>query len=125
QIIPSDEGEPKDLWNIRFNSSGPSQPARFPDIRFMHVSGDFELFAFGLHRQSGPAGQIAHLMDLTGQLWRFPGDDNPEHFSPYEVLGFAEGGKSVIARSGKTLFTLSVSAIQTAENKAGFAGPKR
>lgn len=126
QVVPSDGDGPKVLWAVHFDPNNRSNsPVRFPDTRFIHFSPDFELFAFGLPRETGPVGQIAHLMDRTGQLWRLPGDDNMAFFSPYEVVGFAEGGKSLIAQDGKRLFLLPVSAMKIPENKTNLETHQR
>jgi len=125
QIVPTDTGEPKKLWDIQINPNDRSeQSRRIPDTRHIRFSPDFELFVVGLPRTGGLTGEIAHLMDRSGDLWRFPAGDNGKYIGPDAVVGFAEGGKSIIAHDTKRLFFLPVSTIKTAENKANLPGPQ-
>ena len=63
-------------------------------------------------------GWIWHLMDRDGNKWRFPGRDNGAYISPYDVAGFADNGKKIVAYDSTRLFTLPVSAIMVNENDA-------
>ena len=123
QIYPNGDREPKELWDIHVDSNDPQlRGKRIPDLRFFYSSADCELFVFGLPRQvQPPAGSIFHLMDRKGNLWRMPGDDNGKFLAPYEFVGFAEAGKSVVAHDGKRLFSLPVSTIKDSANKTTIA----
>ena len=49
-------------------------------------------------------------------MWRFPGADHSEYLSPYNVVGFADNGKKLVAYDSTRLFTVPVSAIMVDEN---------
>jgi hypothetical protein len=53
-------------------------------------------------------------MDNDGSTWRFPGEDNDEFISPFEVVGFAESGKTIVAYDTKRLFAIPVATIMDA-----------
>lgn len=55
-------------------------------------------------------------MDRAGHLWKLPGKDNGEYFSPYEVVGFADNGKSIIAHDNRRLFAIPISAVMSDTN---------
>ena len=63
-----------------------------------------------------PAGETVgwmwHLIDRDGNKWPFPGEDNGKFITPFEVVGFAEGGKSIIAYDDNRLFSLPVVTIK-------------
>jgi hypothetical protein len=58
------------------------------------------------------------LINREGKKWRFPGRDNGHYISPYEVAGFADNGKKIVAYDSTRLFTLPVATIMVAENQA-------
>jgi hypothetical protein len=106
----------KDVWryNIDRDGSKPgaftNRPIGFPSVRF---DPSCNLFIIGLTRPAGEKpGWIWHLIDRDGNKWPFPGRDNGAYYSPYQVVGFADGGKSIIAYDDKRLFSLPVAAIK-------------
>jgi len=50
--------------------------------------------------------------------WRFPGADNGEYVSPYDVAGFANNGKTIVAYDSTRLFALPVSTVMDVANEA-------
>ena len=112
QFFKSGDAKPEDVWSVHFDPNNRTITRECPDIRFIYFSSDYKLFAFGLPRPyPPPAGEIFHLMDRAGELWKLPGKDNGQYFSPYEVVCFAEGGKSIIAHDSRRLFAIPVSAV--------------
>jgi hypothetical protein len=61
-------------------------------------------------------------MDRKGNVWKMPGEDNGKYLSPFEAVGFAEGGNSIIAHDGKCLFVIPTSTIKIPENTASING---
>src|SRR5204862_3936957 len=90
EIYPNGDAEPGELWSIKVDPSNPPKHAiRFPDLKYLYFSPDYELFAVALHRPvEPPFGLIFHLMDRQKNLWRMPGADNGKFLSPFEVAGF-------------------------------------
>jgi len=119
-IIPEGEEPPHDVWRIVVDPKNPK--TRLADHRLfppLRPNGGCNLFAIGLPRPtSEPTGWIWHLIDRDGNTWRFPGEDNGKFISPFEVVSFAGGSKTIIAHDEKRLFSLPVSAIKAAASKA-------
>jgi hypothetical protein len=119
QLIPDREGTPVDLWTTQqlVGQLDLRIPANPPGSR-VQFSPDFQLFTLVLHRSNEPPyGLIYYLADRHHNLWRFPGPDNGEYISPYEVVGFAHDGKSIVAYDRRRLFTLPVAVVQDPANK--------
>ena len=55
-------------------------------------------------------------MTRDKKSWRFPGEDNGQYVSPYELVG-AGDGKIIVAYDAKQLFALPISEIMTEANK--------
>ena len=119
QIFKNGNLQPLELCGIKFDSEDQSKIERgSPDLQTMQFSPDYEQFVFGLSRTpQPPAGTIMHLMDRHKNLWRLPDKDSGEYVSPYDVVGFAQDGKTIIANDKKRLFALPVSAITVPENR--------
>jgi hypothetical protein len=120
-LIPDGNGPESDLWRIKVDPNGPrpgmltNRPGN-PPVR---MRPDANLFAIAIPRAAGQtSGAIWHLINLAGKKWRFPGRDNGQYLSPYEVAGFAGNGKKIIAYDSTRLFALPVSAIMVPENEA-------
>lgn len=120
QLFASGHAKPEDVWTEHFTPDDRSlNQRRCPDFRFFYFSPDYKLFAFGLPRPNQPpAGEIFHLMDRAGHLWKLPGKNIGEYFSPYEVVGFADNGKSIIAHDSRRLFAIPISAVMSDANAA-------
>jgi hypothetical protein len=117
QFFTSGNAKPEDVWSVHFDPNDRTIRRECPDIRFIYFSSDYKYFAFGLPRPNQPpAGEIFHLMDRTGHLWKLPGKDNGEYFSPYEVVGFVDNGKSIIAHDSRRLFAIPISAVMSDAN---------
>jgi hypothetical protein len=112
------DAKPETLWDVHFDTSDPSRtPKQVPNTQHFYFSPDYQLFAFGMPSpKAPPTGDIFHLMDRRGHLWKMPGEDNGAYYSPYEVVGFTDGGKSIIAHDTHRLFTIPVSAIEDDAN---------
>jgi hypothetical protein len=116
-IVPGDQSTPpQDVWRLVVDRSNPipgmltNRPGN-PPVRANH---DGNLFAIGLPRAAGErSGCFWHLMARDGTKWRFPGKDNDVYISPFNVVGFAEDGKSIVAYDNSRLFSLPVSSIQS------------
>ena len=118
-LIPDGNGPASDLWRIKVDPNNPKPrmlprgPGNLPALMTPH--GD--LFALALPRPAGePAGGVWHLINRNGKMWRFPGADHSEYLSPYNVVGFADNGKKLVAYDSTRLFTVPVSAIMVDEN---------
>jgi hypothetical protein len=119
-IAPEADGEPKDAWRLTLdpNKPRPGMMTNRPGNPPLHLSPDAKLFAIGLPRPAGEtSGMIWHLLDRDGTAWRFPGDDNGEYVSPYEVVGFADGGEVIVAHDSAQLFSLPVSNVVDDSNR--------
>jgi hypothetical protein len=118
QLVPDGDGETANLWALdgQLGETFLKISAMPPRSRVV-FSPDFGLFTIVLPRKAAPAGLIYHLMDRKHHLWRMPGKDNGEYSSPYDVVGFGNDGKTIIAYDNKQLFAIPVLAIQTAENE--------
>jgi hypothetical protein len=111
-IVPWGKGEPRDVWRIKTdpNTRAFGDHAMFPPLR---TDSTGELFALGLPRpQQKPPGWVWHLIDRQGKTWPFPGEDNGEFISPFDVAGFAEGDQTIIAYDETRLFALPVASIK-------------
>ncbi len=93
----------KDIWQTK-------QPLRAPLVR---LGPKYQLFAVGVPRPLPTKihGYVWHLFDRSGKKWQFPGDDTGEYYSPYKVVGFANGGKTIIAYDTNRLFALPVKTV--------------
>lgn len=104
--VISDKDEPaKDIWRIE-------QPyttiSGYPPVR---LGPECAMFAIGSPRPSTSQSGFSWLLsDREGKTWRFPGDDNG-NFIPFEVVGFAEGGKTIVAYDSTRLFAIPVATI--------------
>ena len=113
QIVPQGAGFPQRLWSMHSLPGGsPEKKVRLPTGigHSLRWSPDFERFIFGVPRQTGSPGVVAHLVDRERHVWQLPGADSGEYESPYTVVGFADGGKSIIAYDDRRLFLLPVEA---------------
>ncbi|WP_428305487.1 hypothetical protein [Lacipirellula sp.] len=111
------DGDTKETDVIRF-AGPPRTPTAWRDQRpYPAILGndDGTLFAIALPRPvSQAAGFHYHLVDHNGQTWPFlPKIDSP-YITPFYPLAFIDEGQAILARDGKTLFTLPVSSIQQA-----------
>jgi hypothetical protein len=120
-LIPDGNGPESHLWRISVDPNGPrpgmltNRPGN-PPVR---MRPDANLFAIAIPRPAGQtSGAIWHLINREGKKWRFPGRDNGHYISPYEVAGFADNGKKIVAYDSTRLFTLPVATIMVAENQA-------
>ncbi|MCI0335015.1 MAG: hypothetical protein L0228_17545, partial [Planctomycetes bacterium] len=112
-IIPEGDGPEHDVWRIKVDPKDPEFSGTPP----LRPAPCCELFAIGLPRKTGKrTGWIWHLIDRQGKTWPFPGADNGQYLSPFEVVGFAEGGKTVIAHNAKRLFAFPVATITNSAN---------
>jgi hypothetical protein len=112
---------PQDLWRITVNANDPkpgmltNRPGN-PPVR---MSPDGTLFAIGIPRPAGErSGCVWHLINRDGRMWRFPGEDNGQYVSPYELAGFADDGKMVVAYDASRLFSMPISEIMIDANEA-------
>jgi hypothetical protein len=109
-----------DVWRITVDPTGkmPGALTNRPGNPPLHYDDTTGFFAIGLPR---PAGQRSgfnwHVMDRAGKTWRVPGEDNGEYISPFEVAGFADGGKLLVAYDKMRLFTVPVTSIMNAANE--------
>ena len=115
-IVPGDPtSNQKDVWRFEVDRNG-QKPGAFTNLPTgmpLRPNPDATLFAIGLPRPAGEKpGFIWHLMDRDGNQWKFPGDDTGEYISPYDVVGFANDGKSIIAYDKQRLFAIPVSSIK-------------
>jgi hypothetical protein len=120
QIVPDGDGPPKRLWGLRSlpgADGGKEVRLRSYHHDVVRWSPDFEFFIIGVPRQSGPYGIVAHLVDRERRLWRLPGDDAGAFNAPYSIVGFANGGKTIVGYDQTRLFALPTSAVMTDENK--------
>jgi len=116
-MFPGNATSPsKDVWRFSIDRDGSkpgaftNSPIGFPSVRF---DPSCNLFTIGLTRPAGEKpGWIWHLIDRDGNKWPFPGRDNGAYYSPYQVVGFADGGKSIIAYDADLLFLLPVAVIK-------------
>jgi hypothetical protein len=117
QFFLNGHAKPEVVWSVHFDPNDRTIKRECPDIRFIYFSSDYKYFAFGLPRPNPPpAGEISHLMDRAGHIWRLPGKDKGEYLSPYELVGFADNGKSIIAHDSRRLFAIPVSAVMSDAN---------
>jgi hypothetical protein len=122
-MLPGDAtSAPKDVWKFEINREGKkpgaftNSPTGFLPVYFDPTS---RLFTVRLTRAAGEKpGWNWHLLDANGNRWRFPGRDNGAYVSPYEIAGFADSGKKIVAYDSSRLFALPVSSIMVNENEA-------
>jgi hypothetical protein len=118
-IVPEGNGRPQDLWRITVGPKGsrPGMLTNRPGNPPVHMSQDSELFAIGLPRPAGErSGCFWHLMNRQGKAWRLPGKDNQEYVSPYELAGFADNDRLIVAYDTSRLFTIPVSNVLEGAN---------
>jgi hypothetical protein len=73
---------------------------------------DGSRFAIALPRPDNqPAGFHYHFVDRDGSAKPFVPVSDVSYITPYYPIAFADGGRCLIARSGSTLFSLSVSRV--------------
>jgi hypothetical protein len=114
-IVPEGNAMPRDVWRINVDSYKrmPRALTNRPGNPPIRSAPGCDLFAIGLPRPIGErSGWIWHLIDRDGKTWQFPGKDNGEFISPFEVVGFAEGGKTIVAHDRTKLFAFPVSTIK-------------
>jgi hypothetical protein len=117
-IVPGNPtSEPKDVWRFEVDSNG-KKPGAFTNVPTgmpLRHSRDCTLFALGLPRPVGArSGFFWHLLDRDGHKWKFPGTDTDDYISPYDIVGFAEDGKSIVAYDKTRLFIMPVTSIKQA-----------
>jgi hypothetical protein len=112
-LVPDSGGAPTDLWRVTVDPKKSwLRPLIHPGNQQFYMSPDASLFAISLSRPQGEKrGVIWHLIDRKERLWRFPGKDNGEFVSPFELAGFAEGGKTFVGYDKSRLFAFPVSAV--------------
>jgi hypothetical protein len=116
-LVPDGRFHMQRFWFVRADSRGNSSKGRMSEgVPKVTWSPDFQLFTIGVERQERPHGVVMHLADRQRQLWELPGNDSDQYVSPYNVAGFAQGGKLIIAFDDSRLFALPVAAIRTPEN---------
>ncbi len=107
--VTSGKDEPaKDIWRTRQNVGA---MAGFPPVR---IGPKYQWFAIGLPRPLPTKihGYVWHLIDRSGKKWQFPGNDTGKYFSPYEVVGFASRGKTIVAYDTNRLFAIPAKTVQ-------------
>jgi hypothetical protein len=118
-IVPEGDEAPRDLWRIKAEPD-PRRPSPIPNLPGsppLRPGPGCRLFAIGLPRPEGEQrGWIWHLIDRDGNTWKFPGKVSGKWYSPYDVAGFAENGKTIIAYDKTRLFALPVSTIVSASD---------
>jgi hypothetical protein len=65
----------------------------------------------------GSSGLIWNVVDRNGHQWRCPGKENKDNVSPYDVVGFANGGATIVAYDKKQLFAIPVESIKAPSNR--------
>lgn len=112
-ILP--DGDAKETEVIRFGGR-PRTPTAWRDQRAypaMLGNPNGTLFAMALPRpESQAAGFHYHLVERNGQTWTFQPEVDAPYNTPFYPLAFVDEGRAILARDGKTLFTLPVSSIQ-------------
>lgn len=116
-MLPGDASSPpKDIWIYELNRDAKrpgaftNDPTGFLPVHFDPTS---NLFTVRLVRPTGEKPSwVWHLMDRDGNKWPLPGRDNGAYASPYDIIGFADSGKCVIAYNKKQLFSISIAAIK-------------
>jgi len=119
-IVPEGEGPPHDVWRITVdpNKPMPGMLTNRPGNPPLRMSPNGNLFAIGLPRPVGKlSGCIWHLINREGSTWQLPGEDNGEYVSPYELAGFADNGKLIVAYDRTRLFAFPVSEVGNDENE--------
>ena len=119
-IVPDDTKQPpRNLWQVQADR-GKNQlgEVHFSGVNsHLHISPDGSLFAVCLPGSSDDKPALSwYLMNRDGKKWRFPGADSGGFVSPYDVAGFADNGKKLVAYDSTRLFTVPVSAIMVDEN---------
>ncbi|HZZ26800.1 MAG TPA: hypothetical protein VFE46_02235 [Pirellulales bacterium] len=118
QFFARGDSKPEDVWYVHFDPDDSSRAHRECPGSPFYFSADYKLFVCGMSRpKQPPAGTIFHLLDRQRHLWRMPGEDNGKYFTPYEVVGFADQGRSIIAHDERRLFSVPVSAIMEQVNE--------
>ncbi len=89
-----------------------------PGYSSVHLSPDGSLFAIRIPQgPADPAGLIWTLVDRDSHQWRCPGKENKNNVSPYDLVGFANGGNTIVAYDKKQLFAIPVESIKDPANK--------
>jgi hypothetical protein len=121
-VVPGDaKSPPRDLWRIAVD---PKDFKRIPMLNqpgypSVHLSPDGNLFAVRIPQPpAGSPGLIWTLVDRDGHQWRCPGKENKNNISPYNVVGFAGAGRSIVAYDEKQLFAVPVVSIMVSSNKS-------
>jgi WD40-like Beta Propeller Repeat len=114
-IVPEGFGPGHDVWRI---VAGSDQIGNFHGYPSLWMSPDAKLFAIALPQPLGERMRFVwHLMEPAGKAWRFPGEENGEFESPYELAGFAIDGSLIVCYDAKRIFTIPVASIVTASNE--------
>lgn len=119
-LIPDSSAAAIDLWRLKIgpNDQRPGMLTNRPGNPPCHISSDANYFAIGLPRPAGQrSGAHWHLIDRKGKKWRFPGDDNGEYISPYQLAGFADNGKVIVAYDKSRLFAIPIATVISAANE--------
>jgi hypothetical protein len=119
-IVPESDATDVDVWRIKVDPAGPMPGAltNRPSNPPLCIGPEAKLFVIGLPRPAGQrSGFVWHLMDRAGKSWRFPGEDNGEYISPFGVVGFADGGKAIVAHDSSRLFAIPVSTVMNDANE--------
>jgi WD40-like Beta Propeller Repeat len=119
-LVPDNGAPPRDVWRMDIDpkdsrSRNLTNPSGFGALR---MSPDAKLFAVLLPRPTGgKAGGFWHLINCEGKKWRLPGDDNGEFVAPFELAGFGDSGKLIVAYDKSRLFTIPVSSVLVQANE--------
>ncbi len=116
-IVPDGENYAQHVWHQHADWSKAEEGRKFGRMSCVTWSPKFDLFTIGLPRQEGPYGDIMHLVDRERHLWRMPGVDSGGYLAPYHVVGFAQGGDTIVAYDETRLLAIPVSAVQTPANQ--------
>ncbi len=116
-LVPDGRVHMQRFWQQRADPPGTQSNVRMGSMHNIVWAPDFQLFTIGLPRQEGPHGEIMHLANRQRHFWKMPGGDTGGYISPYQVAGFALGGKSLIAYDETRLFALPIAAIQIPANQ--------
>jgi hypothetical protein len=120
-IVPGDtKSPPRDLWRITVDPKDFKQIPMFnqPDFASIHASSDANLFAVRIPRTPvGSSELIWTLFDREGHQWRSPGNGHIYNISPYNVVGFANADRLIVAYDEKQLIAVPLKSIMTSDNQ--------
>jgi hypothetical protein len=110
-IVPNGLAPDWDVWRIRFHSFDEFPGALANGTRgvAMAASPGGNMFALAIPRSYGkPPGVVWHFISRDGHTSPLAAADNGKYISPYEVVGFADGGHVLVAHDDTKLFTIPV-----------------